>query len=549
MHRQLWIRIAVLVTASIIAVEAALAVFTLRDRWEEQVARKTGQFESVALGFSELAAPALRDDRVSDVAEALGQVRMRMQSPWAAFYDAKGALWAEASAPGWRSLDRERAEDVKFVLATRHTKTRMIGTGVSRQILFTAPLGVESTQGVFQSLVPAADLSRDALQAAIHIFGMVLIVALFVNLTLTPALIFFVVRPIREMKNELMAIGRGEADLTRKIIQRSDDEIGEMAEGFNLFVDNIRDLILTVRQQADLVVMQVKNLAGVTDQMNSMGEEVTTTVQQISKGAEEQASKVSDVHDNMQKMLEAMKEVATRSQEAAQAAGKAAETAQDGGKLAHSTMDRMTRLNETLKKASGSMNQLHEKGRRIGRVVDLITGIAGQTNLLALNAAIEAARAGEQGKGFAVVAEEIRKLAEESANATKEIAAIVLQIREDTQAAAASMELGASESDQARNAMRDMGESLAEIVEVVNQVDERGRQISGLVEHHRQRAQQAVQSIQEINAVSEEYAASTEEVSASTEEHSASLESMTAAFAELNRIARDLKTIVEKFKV
>ncbi len=549
MHRQLWIRIAVLVTASIIAVEAALAVFTLRDRWEEQVARKTEQFESVALGFSELAAPALRDDRVSDVAEALGQVRMRMQSPWAAFYDAKGALWAEASAPGWRSLDRERAEDVKFVLATRHTKTRMIGTGVSRQILFTAPLGVESTQGVFQSLVPAADLSRDALQAAIHIFGMVLIVALFVNLTLTPALIFFVVRPIREMKNELMAIGRGEADLTRKIIQRSDDEIGEMAEGFNLFVDNIRDLILTVRQQADLVVMQVKNLAGVTDQMNSMGEEVTTTVQQISKGAEEQASKVSDVHDNMQKMLEAMKEVATRSQEAAQAAGKAAETAQDGGKLAHSTMDRMTRLNETLKKASGSMNQLHEKGRRIGRVVDLITGIAGQTNLLALNAAIEAARAGEQGKGFAVVAEEIRKLAEESANATKEIAAIVLQIREDTQAAAASMELGASESDQARNAMRDMGESLAEIVEVVNQVDERGRQISGLVEHHRQRAQQAVQSIQEINAVSEEYAASTEEVSASTEEHSASLESMTAAFAELNRIARDLKTIVEKFKV
>ena len=549
MHRQLWIRIAVLVTASIIAVEAALAVFTLRDRWEEQVARKTEQFESVALGFSELAAPALRDDRVSDVAEALGQVRMRMQSPWAAFYDAKGALWAEASAPGWRSLDRERAEDVKFVLATRHTKTRMIGTGVSRQILFTAPLGVESTQGVFQSLVPAADLSRDALQAAIHIFGMVLIVALFVNLTLTPALIFFVVRPIREMKNELMAIGRGEADLTRKIIQRSDDEIGEMAEGFNLFVDNIRDLILTVRQQADLVVMQVKNLAGVTDQMNSMGEEVTTTVQQISKGAEEQASKVSDVHDNMQKMLEAMKEVATRSQEAAQAAGKAAETAQDGGKLAHSTMDRMTRLNETLKKASGSMNQLHEKGRRIGRVVDLITGIAGQTNLLALNAAIEAARAGEQGKGFAVVAEEIRKLAEESANATKEIAAIVLQIREDTQAAAASMELGASESDQARNAMRDMGESLAEIVEVVNQVDERGRQISGLVEHHHQRAQQAVQSIQEINAVSEEYAASTEEVSASTEEHSASLESMTAAFAELNRIARDLKTIVEKFKV
>jgi methyl-accepting chemotaxis protein len=212
-------------------------------------------------------------------------------------------------------------------------------------------------------------------------------------------------------------------------------------------------------------------------------------------------------------------------------------------------MERMTRLNTTLKHSVGVMVQLHEKGRQIGRVVDLISGIAGQTNLLALNAAIEAARAGEQGRGFAVVAEEIRKLAEESANATKEIAAVASQIREETQSAVESMETGASESEEARKAVQQMGDSLEEIIKVINKVDERGRQISGLAEHHRRGADQALQNIQEISAVSEEYAASTEEMSSSTQAHAASLESISTALNELNRIAHDLKLMVEKFKV
>jgi methyl-accepting chemotaxis protein len=212
-------------------------------------------------------------------------------------------------------------------------------------------------------------------------------------------------------------------------------------------------------------------------------------------------------------------------------------------------MERMTRLNTTLKHSVGVMVQLHEKGRQIGRVVDLISGIAGQTNLLALNAAIEAARAGEQGRGFAVVAEEIRKLAEESANATKEIAAVASQIREETQSAVESMETGASESEEARKAVQQMGESLEEIIKVIIKVDERGRQISGLAEHHRRGADQALQNIQEINAVSEEYAASTEEMSASTQAHATSLESISSALNELNRIAHDLKLMVGKFKV
>jgi methyl-accepting chemotaxis protein len=550
MSRNIWFRFALLLILVVLCVQALATYLGYRHKLAELQAACRTPVADAALVLGVSTEGCLRDGRLADLATQVAVLRARYQSPYAALLDEKGEPLAEDSEPGYRPPEELRLGGVQTVLDGVFVPPVPLHDGDRPTLLISVPaFAPQGFKGAFQVVVPSDHLSRQAASVILPAVGwsLVLLSALLAALFLAFQKMVFM--PLREMREEWSAIGAGEADLTRQMAVRSDDEVGQTAAAFNRFVDNIRDLILTVRQQSEMVVQQVKALSSSAQEMQSMSEEVTTTVQQVSKGAEEQAAKVSSVNDNMQKMVDAMRDVATQAQEAATEAGQAAETAREGGTLAHSTMDRMTRLNASLKRSVGVMTQLHEKGRQIGRVMDLISGIAGQTNLLALNAAIEAARAGEQGKGFAVVAEEIRKLAEESANATKEIAKVAGQIREETQSAVESMEAGAAESEEARKAVQLMGDSLEEIIQVVNKVDERGRQISSLSEHHRRGADQALQSIQEINAVSEEYAASTEEVSASTEEHSASLQAITAALNELNRIAHDLKGMVEKFKV
>jgi methyl-accepting chemotaxis protein len=550
MSRKLWFRFALKLTLVVLAVGFLMAYSTYRQKTVEIQNACRVQVADIALALGESTEECLRDGRLNDLASQTSSLRSKLNSPYVALLDSHGEAIMEDAEPGFQPPEEKRLGGIQTVLDGAFVKPVPISTNQTPFLLITVPVSsLHNFKGVFQAVLPMPDVRHEALHALVPILIWTGILLLALYGVVLPSFQRMVYQPLREMREEWAAIGSGEADLTRKMSAKSDDEVGEMAEAFNQFVDNIRDLILTVRQQADLVVQQVKALSSNTQELRSMSEEVTMTVQQVSKGAEEQAIKVSNVNENMQKMVDAMRDVATQSTESANEATQASETARDGGTLARGTMERMTRLNTTLKHSVGVMVQLHEKGRQIGRVVDLISGIAGQTNLLALNAAIEAARAGEQGRGFAVVAEEIRKLAEESANATKEIAAVASQIREETQSAVESMETGASESEEARKAVQQMGDSLEEIIKVINKVDERGRQISGLAEHHRRGADQALQNIQEISAVSEEYAASTEEMSSSTQAHAASLESISTALNELNRIAHDLKLMVEKFKV
>jgi methyl-accepting chemotaxis protein len=285
-----------------------------------------------------------------------------------------------------------------------------------------------------------------------------------------------------------------------------------------------------------------------TAEVSAMSEDVSTTIQQIARGAEDQATKIAEVHHLMQEMQDSMREVEKKAGEASGAVDKATLTAQAGGKMARGTIERITSLNETILKNSEGIHRLGGKSKEIGRVVEIISGISEQTNLLSLNAAIEAARAGEQGKGFAVVADEIRSLADRVGKATEEIGFLIQEIQDETQVAVNSMEKSANEIQVSRDGIKKMEKSLDEIVEVIENVVTFTKSISDLTALQTQRYGKIVHSIQDINAVSEESAASTEEVSASTEEQTASMEQVTATFKELSAMAEELRQMVEHFK-
>ncbi len=379
--------------------------------------------------------------------------------------------------------------------------------------------------------------------------GWVLLIVLGVTGFFIYVMIRLVVNPINEMKAELIAVAKGEGDLTHRIKVRSKDEIGQMADWFNAFIDKIRDMVSVIQNHSEHLNEEVQGITHSTAEVSAMSDDMATTIQQIAKGAEEQAAKIADVHHLMQEMQESMKAVEQKARETAGSADQATQTAQAGGRMVQETIQKMVDLNETILSNSTLVHHLGEKSQQISRVVDIISGIAEQTNLLSLNAAIEAARAGEQGKGFAVVAEEIRALADGASKASHEIEDLVQQIQDQTQDTVRSMEKSAQEAEQSRGGIRVMGDALNDIIRVIEEVESQSRAITELMAQQTQRYNLIVNGIQDINAVSEESAASTEEVSASTEEQTASMEQVTATCRELAQMAQNMKMMVEKFKV
>ncbi len=189
------------------------------------------------------------------------------------------------------------------------------------------------------------------------------------------------------------------------------------------------------------------NLSTAAEEMNAASQEITSTVQQISRGMETQASRTSETSEVMVSMSSNVKQMADKSAAVAEASAQAWETALKGGESVKDAVRKISEIAANSGESARAVEGLGRTSKKIGQVVQIITGIADQTNLLALNAAIEAARAGEAGRGFAVVAEEVRKLAEGSAKAAGEINKLVREIQTETDRAVARMAEAAAEAE------------------------------------------------------------------------------------------------------
>ncbi len=220
-----------------------------------------------------------------------------------------------------------------------------------------------------------------------------------------------VTKPIRELLERFRDIAGGEADLTRRVAVTTDDEIGELGGTFNSFIDHIRGDI-------EIIGTQAGTLAGASSQMKSVAQQIATATDESSSQAGLVSAAAEQVSANVDAVATATEELNANTREIAANASEAARVATNAVEIAASTRNTFDRLSAS--------------GTTIGNVVKVIYAIAEQTNLLALNATIEAARAGEAGKGFAVVADEVKKLANQTAQATEEISATADEISEHT---------------------------------------------------------------------------------------------------------------------
>jgi methyl-accepting chemotaxis protein len=237
----------------------------------------------------------------------------------------------------------------------------------------------------------------------------------------------------------------------------------------------------------------------------------------------------------MQEMSSTVAQVSENSNLAAEASRQAAETARHGGSIVDDTLGKMRGIAEAVRATAKKVDELGKSSDQIGHIIGVIDDIADQTNLLALNAAIEAARAGEQGRGFAVVADEVRKLAERTTSATKEIAQMIQNIQDETRVAVSAMEAGTGQAEEGVKSTAQAGDSLKEIIRMAEQVGE-------MIAHIATAATQQSSATEQVNQNMDQIARLVKESAVGSQQSA-------KACQDLSGLALDLQKMVGNFRL
>lgn len=340
-----------------------------------------------------------------------------------------------------------------------------------------------------------------------------------------------------------------EGDFTVQLEAKRKDELGILAQNFNMMIEKMRELIVGAAGTAQSVITSAGTVAATSKDVALVSHEVARAVEEISKGATAQASDAEQGSTKMRDLATKINAVSEFVESIKVYTGETINQTKQGVDLIADLESKAMETTQTTRSIIEDIQSLDKNSKDIGNIVKVIDGIADQTNLLALNAAIEAARAGDSGRGFAVVADEIRKLAEQSAMATKEISKII-QANQNQTKVAVERALSTEDIIKSQNAaVANTMEAFKKISASMEALVEKVGEVTAGVEDMNNYKDDAVISIQNISAVSEEIAASTEEVSASTQEQLSSIEELSAYAQQLNAAAQELQEAIKKFKI
>ncbi len=316
-------------------------------------------------------------------------------------------------------------------------------------------------------------------------------------------------------------VANGDLTVSVDIRENDGENIKRLFKSFNSVIEGFKKILISVTEA-------VQATASASTQISSSAEEMAA-------GASEQSSQTSEIAAAMEEMTKTIVETNQNTNVAAEAIKETTKLAHEGGDAVRMTIDEMVEIANIVVKAADTVKNLGESSEKIGEIIHVINDIADQTNLLALNAAIEAARAGEQGRGFAVVADEVRKLAERTTKATKEIADMIVKLQNGTQETVESIEKGVEEVEHGKELAAKTGESMQKIVNSSTQVMDVVSQVATASEEQSATAEEISKNIEAINMVAQESAVGVQEIAKASE--------------DLSQLTEHLQQIVEQFKL
>lgn len=382
-------------------------------------------------------------------------------------------------------------------------------------------------------------------QERIILFGGVIIVLFALGIMFFT---YILLRPLSLIAKRVHQISDGDFSVEALHVKNK-DEIGVLAESYNEMVNRLREVLISVSDSAQHVVAASQELMANASQTSVATERIAENIQEVATGAEQQTSSTHAAVSTISEIGMSAQEISKRTKSAAATSVDATALSNQGLVAIQQVYDAMVGIQSQVRELASNVSALENHSQHIGEIVSVISEISGQTNLLALNAAIEAARAGEYGRGFAVVAEEVRKLAEESAASSKQIADRIHSIQTEM---SATVELTSSVQQKVENGMNDVqtaGAAFTNIQRGIQEVAQQIEEVSSVVERMSVGTLDANQSMKIVSDLTSGAFTSTRNVSEAAQEQLASMEDIAASATELSRMAETLQEKLSHFKV
>ncbi len=359
-------------------------------------------------------------------------------------------------------------------------------------------------------------------------------------------LAFIIVKPLVNMSRVAGEIRNG--NLKKRLAVTSKDEIGDLQTSFNLMTDSLCTILNEVGAAVSEITDAAQRLSESANISTSATEEISAIVESVAEGAQLQMASVAVTSGVVQAITSKVDETAQKAQTVAGSAEEAAKVAQEGSENISVINGTIGMIKEIVVDSATLVKRLGNKSAEMTGIVKVIRDIAGKTNMLALNAAIEAARAGDAGKGFAVVANEIRSLAEQTREASKNIEKLLLEVQSETVVTVDAMNEGLVEVEKGTEAIGSTYSTFDRIIREIHLVAEEVRLVSNSVLELRTENIQVIDAVGEVSTIAETTSRGTQNVLASTEEQSSAMQEINSSAVRLNEMAVELKSIVNKFE-
>jgi methyl-accepting chemotaxis protein len=357
--------------------------------------------------------------------------------------------------------------------------------------------------------------------------------------------------PVDSIARSLEAVAKG--DFTVRAKKVANDDVGKLADIYNDSMTRLKSMLEDIKNSIDEMVSSAGSIRDIAKESeeasNVFAGSIEESARKNSKKMEEIKGLVNSISDMLSQMSAGVEQIASSASDASATAVNAAQLADAGEGAMRQVIAQMKKIEESSVSTGEVIRKLGESSETIGQIVETITGIADQTNLLALNAAIEAARAGEQGRGFAVVADEIRKLAEQSGSAAKQIAELIASVQEETNNAVSAMSEGSENVKKGIEAVKTAGETFDRILNAVQKVSEQMQEISAATQEMAASTEDTHESFKKMAEITVDTSNQAQDIASSVEKQHMLLGEIASSAEMLNETADKLKRSMAGIKI